>query len=335
MDPLIAPDRMFWACQACANALAGRNSAVSGADELMSTLLYVAIFVLPSVLIGVGVGFYLGRSHSRTSEQSIVQQEREAMLKAITSVLMSAEQMTNDVDRHNTEIEEVGRDIRELHLTGELEQVQEALLTQIAAVVQSNQRLEEDLQYTRRRVEQQAQEIDKTRREARTDALSGVANRKDFDDQLQYLLTCFKREGATFTLVLIDVDHFKWINDTHGHQAGDRVVSNIGSLLKQFIRSTDYVARFGGDEFAILFPSTDLDQGEVLAERIRTGLSRSNFNIGGSDEQIAATFSMGVASVQTGDTAESLFQRADAALYKAKNSGRNQVQAARRELQPT
>ena len=303
---------------------------MSGTTE-MDSLFYVLIFVLPSVLIGVGVGFYLGRTTYVGEDRRIAQQERESTLKALVTLLGSAEQLTSDVDRHNTEIQEVGRDIEGLHLTGELEHVQQALLKQISEVIQSNQRLEEDLTYTRHRMEQQAQEIDETRREARTDALSGVANRKDFDEQLHYMLTVFKRESAPFAIVLADVDHFKWINDTHGHQAGDRVVTHVGEFLKQYIRSGDYVARFGGDEFAMLFPNTDLETGAVLAEKIRLALTRSNFDVGVNGERVAATFSMGVAAVQTGDTTETVFERADKALYQSKNAGRNQVHVARQE----
>ena len=299
----------------------------------MDSLFYVLIFVLPSVLIGVGVGFYLGRTTHVGRDRLIAQQERESTLKALVTLLSSAEQLTSDVDRHNTEIQEVGRDIEGLHLTGELEQVQHALLKQISEVIQSNQRLEEDLTYTRHRMEQQAQEIDETRREARTDALSGVANRKDFDERLHYMLTVFKRESTPFVLILADVDHFKWINDTHGHQAGDRVVTHVGEFLKQYIRNGDYVARFGGDEFAMLFPNTDLDTGAVLAEKIRLALTRSNFDVGVNGERVAATFSMGVAAVRAGDTRDSVFERADKALYQSKNAGRNQVNVAREEAE--
>lgn len=297
----------------------------------MNSLFYVLIFVLPSVLIGVGVGFYLGRGTHVGEDRLIAQREREATLKAVMTLLSSAEQLTSDVDRHNTEIQEVGRDIEGMQMTGELEHVQQVLLKQISEVIQSNQRLEEDLTYTRHRMEQQAQEIDETRREARTDALSGVANRKDFDEQLHYMLTVFKREQTSFVIVLADVDHFKWINDTHGHQAGDRVVSHVGELFKQCLRPGDYVARYGGDEFGLLFPNTDLQNGVELAEKIRVALNRSNFNVGLNGERVAATFSMGVAAVQSGDSSEALFERADKALYMSKNGGRNQVNVFRPE----
>ncbi len=295
----------------------------------MLSLLYVVIWVLPSVVIGVMAGYYLGRAHApKNVEEDLVQQERARTMKALLATLKSTEQLTTDVDSHQHELADVERQVGHMAVTGELEEVQHVLLRQIGSVMEANRRLEDDLVCARYRLEMQAQELDRTRLEARCDPLSGVSNRMAFDERLNYMLSAFKRDGLPFTLVLCDVDHFKWINDTHGHTAGDQVVGEIGALLRDCIRDGDFVGRFGGDEFALLLGGLPSHMARQVADRIRVICERHNFTVGAQGQRSSVTFSMGLASVQRGDTAESLLARADAALYASKHAGRNKVHSS-------
>ena len=194
--------------------------------------------------------------------------------------------------------------------------------------------LEDDLVCARYTLEEQAQELDRTRRQARMDSLSGVANRMSFDETLSYWLSSSKRQDVGFTLVLTDVDHFKWINDTHGHAAGDRVVTHIGNVLRELLRDSDYVARIGGDEFALLLAQDDPDMAATIAERIRAAVSNQNFNVGRNGERVAVAFSMGVAISREDDSCESLLKRADEALYQSKQSGGNCLRWAQEDSTP-
>ncbi|MBI1899878.1 MAG: GGDEF domain-containing protein [Planctomycetia bacterium] len=291
----------------------------------MASFHIVLPWVLACVLVGLGIGFYLGsslRGRSRTASKA----HSEQTLRVLSSILSAAEQLNNDVDTHNNEIQQVGQSIIDMHVDDDtFHGIQDRLLTQIASVLEANHKLEDDLQYATLRMEEQAQELDRTRKEARIDLLSGVANRKGFDEKLQTMLGAFRRQGRPFVLAVADVDHFKWINDTHGHPAGDRVVSGIGEFLRTMICAEDYVARFGGDEFAI-FLQTDLVTGMNIIERIRAGVSKKNFGLQSeNNDQAAVTFSIGVTGVMQGDTPESIFLRADQALYRSKQTGRNRV----------
>ena len=202
--------------------------------------------------------------------------------------------------------------------------VRQLLLGHIASVITANKKLEDDLVCTRYTVDQQARELDRTHEEARTDELSRLGNRKAFDEALNYRLSRWKRQGDRFALVLIDVDRFKWINDTHGHQAGDRVVSGVGELLRSFLpEDRDCVARYGGDEFTILLECEERASVIEIAQQILAAPETHDFSAAGDGERVAITFSMGVAIVRDRDTVESLFRRADDALYEAKSAGRN------------
>lgn len=300
----------------------------------MHSLAYVVTWVFASMLVGVGVGFYIGNSGRSKRERKILNRQRKGTLNALSELVATTEQLTTDVDIHTSEIKEVGRHIVGMELEGPFLEVQQNLLSQVASVLEANQQLEDDLNYARLRMEVQAQELDRTRREARTDQLSGVGNRKGFDEKLQLFVSRFRRESESFALVLCDIDHFKWINDTHGHPAGDQMVANVGKFLKRRLRDNDYVARYGGDEFALLLSKVDANTASMVAERLRADVCSSNFDIGVTIEAGTISFSIGVASIQTGMNAQQLLAAADAALYRSKESGRNLVHCYRHDDDP-
>ncbi len=282
-------------------------------DSLQVSLQYVLPWVLGCICVGVAVGFYLGTTmQGRRKEENDAQQA--ATLRVLTSLIEASEQMTIDMDVHNTDIQEVGRRLVGLDVDGELQQVQHSLLGEIASVLEANRQLEDDLQYAKLRIEEQAQEIDRTRMEARTDALAGVPNRKAFDEKLRMMVGAWRRQRRPFMLALTDVDHFKWINDTHGHQAGDRVVSNVGRFLRQCIRDGDFVARYGGDEFAILLDNIDEATGLDVAERICAAVAKSNFGVQADSDEAVVTFSIGLCASWDDATPEEALRRADRSL---------------------
>jgi diguanylate cyclase len=282
-------------------------------------------YVVPFLLASVVFGYYWGASTRTNKERQAAVRDRDSTLKVLATLLTATDQLTTDVTQYNTDLRGVGQKLDGLHVDGELAVFQQVLLKQVAAVLESNRRLEDDLQCTRVRVEEQAQEIDRARKEARTDPLSGIGNRAAFDERLQYRLAMFRRQRVPFVLVLCDVDHFKWINDGHGHQAGDLVVQGLGGLLKSCLREEDFAARYGGDEFAILLANVDLVHGARIVERLRTLVSGRNFDKGASTERLAVTLSIGMAASWEGASAEEILRRTDLALYRSKEAGRNNV----------
>ena len=157
-----------------------------------------------------------------------------------------------------------------------------------------------------------------------TDSLTGLYNRKHLMETLDKEVSRSQRHSHSFSLLVIDIDHFKKYNDTYGHLAGDEVLSRLASVFQKSIRSSDYAARYGGEEFIIMLPEIGPEQGVEAAERIRHKVAEEIFS--GEGESIKVTISVGVASYpENGEDAESVIRNADAALYEAKELGRNRV----------
>jgi diguanylate cyclase (GGDEF)-like protein len=167
-------------------------------------------------------------------------------------------------------------------------------------------------------------EIEEVSKRARTDGLTGLANRRHFDEQLRRVIAETDRFGGTCSLILVDLDHFKQINDTHGHEAGDTVLRHVALVLGDAVRTVDVCARFGGEEIAVLLPQTSQAGALELAERLRSTLERRPTRYNG--QPIRATASLGVATYPLPvANSEQLLVAADRALYDAKGSGRNCV----------
>ncbi|MEM9165158.1 MAG: GGDEF domain-containing protein, partial [Cyanobacteria bacterium P01_F01_bin.4] len=177
----------------------------------------------------------------------------------------------------------------------------------------------------------------------RTDGLTGLSNRRDMLDKIYYEALRCERNQKSFCLVLADIDHFKGINDRHGHNVGDTVLIQVAKTLKRTIRSQDttgiwqekeqyihgYPSRYGGEEFLILLPETDLRGGEIVAEKLRGNINSLRINLPDSSEPIRITMSFGVSIYRSEDEIKTCIKQADDMLYLAKKSGRNQVCARR------
>ncbi|MCP1185933.1 sensor domain-containing diguanylate cyclase [Paenibacillus sp. 1781tsa1] len=154
---------------------------------------------------------------------------------------------------------------------------------------------------------------------ASTDLLTGLKNRRFFQERMLESLVLFREKQRYFSLLVVDIDHFKSINDTYGHPIGDLVLGNLAGLLQSLSRSTDVVARYGGEEFVIILPDCEEEQAMGTAERYRSQVASADWG------EYNITVSIGAATVVEEDTEQSLFQKADNALYASKTGGRNRV----------
>lgn len=161
---------------------------------------------------------------------------------------------------------------------------------------------------------------------ATTDALTGLTNRRHFYEQGVREVNRCRRYGHPLSSIMVDVDNFKRINDTHGHRMGDRVLQRVAELCRGGLRDSDLVCRYGGDEFAILLPETDLDRAMQTAERLRSTLAEARIGSASGDVEMTGSFGVAALADSGNDTLETLLERADASLYDAKRGGRDRVE---------
>jgi diguanylate cyclase len=197
--------------------------------------------------------------------------------------------------------------------TAEMKSSADALLQQVAAGQSEIARLRTDL--------------DRARGEALLDPLTGILNRKGFDLRITELLKQAPSTDRTHCLVMLDIDHFKRVNDAHGHVMGDRVIQGLGEILRHSVTAPAHAAaRYGGEEFAIVLPHSTVAEAQELAEQVRLRAKAMKIRNRSTQEVLfTVTISGGVAALRPGDDAQALIARADGALYESKNAGRDRV----------
>lgn len=203
------------------------------------------------------------------------------------------------------------------------------VLNDTRSTEQSQRRVSLELSHISAEVESLRKELEQVREESMTDGLTGIANRKAFDAVLEHTIHTARETGMDFCVLLIDIDHFKLVNDTYGHLVGDKVLRFTAATLKRLVRGKDTVARYGGEEFALILPDTDLNGATTVAEHIRQTVSAGDLkDRNGGTAYGRITVSIGLAGFHASDLPNKLIERADRALYLAKEHGRNRVENA-------
>lgn len=211
----------------------------------------------------------------------------------------------------------------------DLKKLVDGVINDTAGMLEENQKLEKQLDQSTLVMESLQEELETFRREALTDGLTGLLNRKAFDSEVKKILENSYKEGFPFTLLIGDIDHFKTFNDSFGHQVGDQVLRLVAKTLTDGVKGRDIVARYGGEEFVIILPETTLSSGVIVGNALRKAIAAKEVVNRTSGMKIGRiTMSLGVAEYKKGEMVEDLIERADAALYTAKHNGRNQVAAA-------
>jgi diguanylate cyclase len=270
-------------------------------------------FALFIAAVGFASGWWLNyRSARRAAAETVrARTALQRMHDLATSVAA-------DVGEHHTRVQEINT---ELTAARDGDQLDDVVVSSLNEILAANERLQSRLADAEVKLQQQAEEIETQSLVARTDQLTQLWNRRAFDDELSRRFAEWHRRETPFSLLMVDVDHFKKFNDSHGHQAGDEVLRSVAKALAGTMRELDMPARYGGEEFAVVLPTSSLQDALRAAERAHQAIIENTCCVG--DKKLKVTASIGVASILRSDNAATVVQRADEALYAAKHGGRN------------
>ncbi len=253
----------------------------------------------------------------------LIAQKMEAELAAVMAALEQAGR--NACDYEQT-LEAASGDLSTIRHADDLKAIVGAVLTQTRAMVESTSEVDRQLKVSAAEISRLKDELACARQEAMTDALTGLANRKMFDFKLREATQEAIESRDPVSLLILDLDHFKQVNDCFGHNIGDQVIKLMAVILKDTLKGQDTAARYGGEEFAVILPKTSISNAVKLAEHIRQRLAKKKMVNRKTGENLGSiTVSIGVAVFDNEEQPSELIERADRSLYAAKNNGRNRV----------
>lgn len=242
----------------------------------------------------------------------------EAISEVVERVRSLADGVRTEVHEHSQSVEQINHDL----LASANVSDPEAASRIILRLIDANRHLDSRLNLAETRLQEQSQLLRSHRVEARTDALTGLPNRRVFDEEIERLFEEKRNSRRPSSLIMVDIDHFKDFNDRHGHQAGDLCLKKVGEEIRQTVRGIGgIVMRYGGEEFAVLLPGTEMFDAKVAAQRLNRNIERLIVDF--EQKELTVTASLGVAEIGRDSEAADWLGRADRALYAAKRDGRN------------
>lgn len=266
---------------------------------------------------------------SQDQNEAAVKRAGEQIQETIREVNQAVADVQTQTENYNKNLQKT---VAVVQTTDDTKVIRETLGTFVQETEQmldNNSKLNEELGKSAKVIADLQRDLEIVRREAMTDGLTGLANRKAFDKELARMVHNARDKGEPFTLLMVDIDHFKGFNDSYGHQVGDQVLRLVGRTLVEGIKGRDFAARYGGEEFAIILPHSNIMAGMAVGNALRKAIATKDVVNRSTSEKLGqVTMSVGVAEYVLGETPEDMIERADSALYTAKHNGRNQVAAA-------
>lgn len=259
-------------------------------------------------------------------QAKVINETCSRMEKTMTSILSQMGSVSGGTNDYGQVLAGIQSQLAAPEGVNEIKQLVEQVLGETRKMQERTTELETALNESTKEISSISDHLVAAKRQALTDGLTNIANRRCFDEELARLTAEAEEEKTPLCLLIGDIDHFKAFNDTHGHRVGDKVLQQVARTLTQCVKGRDLPARYGGEEFAVILPVTDEKGAEKVAEQIRTTISQKKMRMKSSGQELGTvTMSIGVSSYVPGENLTALIERADQGLYEAKRQGRNKV----------
>jgi diguanylate cyclase len=249
--------------------------------------------------------------------------------QSVAEVMAMLEEASADTERYTETLTSAGGELASAKAAGAVRKIVSNLVEETKRVADQNRKFNDRLEQSNKEIAELNERITDARKEAMCDGLTGLHNRRAFDVELQRAVEDTHTSGSELSLLMLDIDHFKKFNDTHGHLLGDQVIKLVARCLTDCTKGHDTPARYGGEEFSIILPNTTAEGAIAVAQQICETVATKHIRRKATGENLGGvTISVGAAQFGGKESPEELLERADTALYAAKNAGRNRVELA-------
>jgi len=266
------------------------------------------------------------RNHLADRQIVLAEKKVKEFQNILVEMIMHLGNSGDEISAQGSSLETCAMELSQAKSLDAITGITKRIVLETKSMFESSKTLKNRLDSTISEVKVLSKELEWIKQAAKTDMLTGLLNRRGFDAAISEAIENIKKVPEPLSIMMIDIDHFKKVNDTYGHLIGDSVLKMLGKLFKDSIKGKDIVARFGGEEIILALPATSLEGAYILAEQIRSSLSKMNLRIKDTGKSIGnITISLGIALYKSNESIEAVIKRADDALYRAKNTGRNRT----------
>ena len=306
--------------------ISGLSQSLPAEDSLhkqlnaMAAVIRKEVRISPATELDKDVEDYFGRL---ILDQKFIDGEKDIVKTMVLEAVETIRAMMESSGNFDVSIGDFTEKIQAAETIQEILKVKDYLVIEMQKVREHSHTLHDELEKHRTATETLSKKLEESEARALVDALTNVLNRNAYNLKIGELVHEYKRYKEEWALLVLDIDHFKKFNDTYGHKTGDKVLKSVAATVSNSIRVSDYIFRYGGEEFVVILSRINKETTKTLSEKIRREVERDYFVDG--DNELKVTMSIGAAIITPEDTEASLFERADKALYQAKQNGRNQT----------
>jgi len=295
-----------------------------GRNELL--VKNIEAFLKKNEPVTIEVIMQMIRNHLVNSKAVLAEEKAKEFQRTLVEITQYLSKSAIEIDLQSNTLETCASELSQAASLDAIAKITQQIVLETKSIAESSKTLKGKLDSAVLEINELDKELKKIKQTAKTDMLTSLLNRRGFSEAIVKVLETTKTTREPFSVIMLDIDHFKKINDEYGHLIGDHILKMVSKLLTDHIKGKDIASRFGGEEFILVLPQTCLKGAFVLAEQIRLSLQKKTWTIKNTGKSIGQiTISLGIALYKLGESIDAVIKRADAALYQAKNTGRNKT----------